>query len=89
VTAQDLIGTAKALVADDKGLLAMDESTPTCNQRFAAQGIPQTDEAGRAYRDLINTTPSLGEGVSGVILYHAPIRQRKQDGTPFVREERP
>jgi hypothetical protein len=42
VTAQDLIGTARALVGDDKGLLAMDESTPTCNSRFAWLGIPQT-----------------------------------------------
>ena len=33
---QALIDTARALVADDKGLLAMDESNPTCNKRFAA-----------------------------------------------------
>jgi fructose-bisphosphate aldolase class I len=41
---QELIDTAKALVAGDKGLLAMDESTPTCNKRFAKLGIPQTEE---------------------------------------------
>jgi fructose-bisphosphate aldolase class I len=84
VTAQALIGTARALVADDKGLLAMDESTPTCNRRFAAFGIPQTEEARRAYREMIVTTPGLGESVSGVILYDETIRQRTQDGTPFV-----
>ena len=44
MNAQRLIDTAKALVADDKGLLAMDESNPTCNQRFAKLGIPQTEE---------------------------------------------
>ena len=82
--AQDLVGTARALVADDKGLLAMDESTPTCNRRFAALGIPQTAEARRAYRELIVTTPGLSECVSGVILFDETIRQRKQDGTPFV-----
>ena len=38
---QELISTAKALVAGDKGLLAMDESNPTCNKRFAKMGIPQ------------------------------------------------
>jgi fructose-bisphosphate aldolase class I len=43
-----------------KGLLAMDESNPTCNKRFAALGIPQTVEARRAYRELIVTTPKLG-----------------------------
>ena len=54
---QDLVDTANALVADDKGLLAMDESNPTCNKRFAKLGIPQTEEARRAYRELIVTTP--------------------------------
>ena len=39
---QKLIDTAKMLVAGDKGLLAMDESNPTCNKRFAGLGIPQT-----------------------------------------------
>ncbi len=57
---QALIGTARALVAGDKGLLAMDESNPTCNKRFARLGIPQTEEARRAYRELIVTTPGLG-----------------------------
>lgn len=85
MTAQDLVGTARALVADDKGLLAMDESTPTCNRRFAALGIPQTEETRRAYREMLVTTPGLGECVSGVILYDETIRQRKQDGTPFVK----
>ena len=57
MNAQELIDTAKALVAGDKGLLAMDESNPTCNKRFARLGIPQTEEARRAYRELIVTTP--------------------------------
>jgi fructose-bisphosphate aldolase class I len=73
------------MVADDKGLLAMDESNSTCNKRFARLGIPQTVEARRAYRELIMTTPRLGECISGVILYDETIRQRKQDGTPFVK----
>lgn len=47
---QLLMDTARALVADDKGLLAMDGSHPTCNKRFAKFGIPQTEEARRAYR---------------------------------------
>jgi fructose-bisphosphate aldolase class I len=85
VTANDLVGTANALVADDKGLLAMDESTPTCNSRFAPLGIPQTEAARRAYREMIVTTPGLGEFVSGVILYDETIRERKTDGTPFVK----
>ncbi|MGA9121488.1 MAG: class I fructose-bisphosphate aldolase, partial [Bacteroidota bacterium] len=82
---QELISTARALVAGDKGLLAMDESNPTCNKRFAKLGIPQTEEARRSYRELIVTTPGLGESISGAILYDETIRQQKRDGTPFVK----
>jgi len=85
MNAQQLMDTAKALVADDKGLLAMDESTPTCNKRFARLGIPQTEEARRANRELIVTTPGLGESISGVILYDETIRQKREDGTPFLK----
>lgn len=82
---QALMDIADAMVADDKGLLAMDESTPTCNKRFAKHGIPQTVEARRAYRELIVTTPGLGECISGAILYDETIRQQKKDGTPFLK----
>jgi fructose-bisphosphate aldolase class I len=82
---QELINTARILVAGDKGLLAMDESTPTCNKRFARLGIPQTEEARRAYRELIVTTPGLGESISGAILFDETIRQHKKDGTPFIK----
>ena len=82
---QDLIDTAKMLVANDKGLLAMDESTPTCNKRFDKLGIPQTEETRRSYRELIVTTPGLGESISGAILYDETIRQQKKDGTPFIK----
>ena len=82
---QMLRDTAQALVAGDKGLLAMDESTPTCNKRFASLGIPQTVEARRAYRELIVTTPRLGECIGGVILFDETIRQKTSDGTPFIK----
>jgi fructose-bisphosphate aldolase class I len=82
---QQLEETAQALFARDKGLLAMDESNPTCNKRFAQLGIPQTVEARRAYRELIVTTPRLGECIGGAILYDETIRQQKSDGTPFIK----
>ena len=82
---QELINTAKAMVAGDKGLLAMDESNPTCNKRFAALGIPQTEEARRAYREMIITTSGLSESISGVILYDETIHQKLTDGTPFIK----
>jgi fructose-bisphosphate aldolase, class I len=82
---QKLINTAKALMANGKGLLAMDESNPTCNKRFAVLGIPQTLETRRAYREMIINTPGLNESISGAILYDETIRQQKKDGTPFIK----
>jgi fructose-bisphosphate aldolase class I len=82
---QALEATAKAMVADSKGLLAIDESTGTCNKRFAKWGIPQTAETRREYRELIVNTPGLSESISGVILYDETIRQQKNDGTPFAK----
>lgn len=82
---QTLINTAKALVAEDKGLLAMDESTSTCNKRFVALGIPQTEEKRRDYREMIVTTLGLSVGISGVILYDETIRQKTKAGALFVK----
>jgi fructose-bisphosphate aldolase class I len=85
MTLQTLRDTATKLFAGNKGLLAMDESTPTCNKRFAALGIPQTVETRRAYRELIVTTQGLGESIGGAILFDETIRQQKCDGTSFVQ----
>lgn len=82
---KQLIETAYAMVADDKGLLAMDESMPTCHKRFAKLGIPETEEYRRAYRELLVTTPGLNESISGAILFDETIRQKTQEGTPFVQ----
>ena len=82
---QELLATAKKLVADHKGLLAMDESTGTCNKRFAEAGIPQTIEYRRAYREMILTTPGLNECLNGVILFDETIRQKTKDGVPFLK----
>lgn len=76
---------ARKLVGEGRGLLAMDESNSTCNKRFAAAGIAQTEEARRAYRELIVTTPGLGECISGAILYDETIRQQTQKGVPFLK----
>jgi len=80
--AQEVVDTANALVAGHKGLLAMDESTSTCNRRFFGLGIPQTEGVRRAYRELLLTTPGLATCVSSVILYDETVRQRKTHGTP-------
>jgi fructose-bisphosphate aldolase class I len=81
---KELSSTVQALLAGDKGLLAMDESIPTCHKRFGPLGIPQTEEARRAYRELIVTTPGLAESISGAILFDETIRQKTKDGRFFV-----
>jgi fructose-bisphosphate aldolase class I len=81
---QELINTVTALMAGEKGLLAMDESTATCNKRFEDAGIPQTIEYRRAYRELIVTTPNFGEVISGAILYDETIYQATKGGILFI-----
>lgn len=83
--AHKLINTAKAMVADNKGLLAMDESYPTCNKRFAKLGIPETAELRREYREMIVTTAGLNQSISGAILFDETIRQYLKDGRSFIK----
>ncbi|MGC9261117.1 MAG: class I fructose-bisphosphate aldolase [Phycisphaerae bacterium] len=79
-----LVKTVQMLMAPGKGLLAMDESNPTCNKRFAALNIPQTAEMHRVYRELIVTAPHLGDYISGAILFDETIRQKLNNGSSFV-----
>ena len=76
---------ARMLVADGKGLLAIDESTATCNMRLAAAGITPSLAARRAWRELLITTPDLASCISGVILYDETFRQANDDGVSFLR----
>jgi fructose-bisphosphate aldolase class I len=80
-----LLDTVRRLFADNKGLLAMDESNPTCNKRFAQLGIPQTAEARRDWRELLVTTPAVGKCISGMILFDETINQNQRDGTPLIQ----
>ncbi len=77
--------TARELVAPGRGILAADESTGTIRKRFDAIGVESTEENRRAYRQMLFTTPGLGEHISGVILFDETIRQATDDGLPFVR----
>ncbi|MDB5116677.1 MAG: fructose-bisphosphate aldolase [Mucilaginibacter sp.] len=81
---EELTHTAAALMAGDKGLLAIDESLPTANKRFAEAGIPQTVEYRRAYREMIVTTPDFGSCISGAILFDETIYQSTKEGVLFV-----
>lgn len=76
--------TARAMVTPGKGILAMDESMGTIAKRFGKVGIDNTVDNRRAYRELLVTTPGLGDYIGGAILHDETIRQSTADGTPFA-----
>jgi fructose-bisphosphate aldolase, class I len=85
MAANDLHETAKALVAEGKGILAADESSGTIKKRFDSIGVESTEDNRRAYRDMLFSTEGAEEFISGVILFDETIRQSSADGTPFPK----
>jgi fructose-bisphosphate aldolase, class I len=81
----ELEQTARALVAEGKGILAADESDGTIKKRFDSIGAESTEENRRAYRELLFATEGAEEYISGVILFDETIRQSAEDGTPFPK----
>ncbi|HSM69171.1 MAG TPA: class I fructose-bisphosphate aldolase [Xanthomonadales bacterium] len=85
MSSMDLVKTAQMMVAEGKGILAIDESTGTCQKRFDSIGVECTEENRRQYREMLVTTPGLGEHISGAILFDETIRQSTADGLPFTK----
>jgi fructose-bisphosphate aldolase class I len=81
----ELEDTARALVAEGKGILAADESDGTIKKRFDSIDVESTDENRRAYRELLFATHGAEEFISGVIMFDETIRQSAADGTPFPK----
>ena len=83
MASHELHETARAIVADHKGILAADESTGTIKKRFDSIGVESTEENRRFYRQLLFTAPGMEDSIGGVILYDETIRQAADDGTPL------
>ena len=83
MAANELHETARAIVAEHKGILAADESTGTIKKRFDSIGVESTEESRRFYRQLLFTAPGMEDSIGGVILYDETIRQSTDEGTPF------
>ena len=81
---ENLEAIARAMVAEGKGILAVDETNPTCTRRFAEFGIESTEDSRRAYREMLFTAPGVGDYISGAIIFDETIRQSTADGRPFV-----
>jgi fructose-bisphosphate aldolase class I len=83
MAAAELSAIARSIVANDKGILAADESTGTITKRFDAIAVESTESNRRSYRNLLFTTAGMEQFIGGVILFDETIRQRADDGTPF------
>lgn len=80
----ELRETANRLAAKGKGLLAVDESTPTIGKRLAGVDVENTEENRQAYRGMLFTTDGLGNYISGSILYEETLSQDHLDGESMV-----
>ncbi|XP_031500156.1 fructose-bisphosphate aldolase 1, chloroplastic-like [Nymphaea colorata] len=80
----ELVNTASTIASSGRGILAIDESNATCGKRLASIGLENTEANRRAYRQLLLTTPGLGEYISGVILFEETLHQSTTDGKKFV-----
>jgi len=80
----ELKSVAKAIVTNQKGVLAADESNPTIKKRFDTIGLESTEEHRRRYRELLFTADGIEQYIGGVILFDESLRQSTKDGTPFA-----
>ena len=76
---------ATFIVADGKGILAADESNPTCGKRFDSIGVESTEGNRRDYREMLFRSKGMKGNIGGVILFDETIRQSAADGT-LLRE---
>jgi len=85
MSVQELMDTARKMVAPGKGILAADESFGTIEKRFKSINLESTEENRQAYRQMLFTTDGMEQYISGVIMFDETIHQKTDDGTPFVK----
>lgn len=83
--ADELLETVTNMTQPGKGILAMDESNPTCGGRLEALGIENTEENRRRYRDVLLTSKGIGKHCGGAILFDETLYQSATDGRTFVQ----
>ena len=75
---------ASYIVSEGKGILAADESNPTCGKRFDSIGVESTESNRRDYREMLFRSKGMKGNIGGVILFDETIRQNAKDGTPLI-----
>ncbi len=89
-TVSELQQTIKDMIDSTRGILAMDESSPTIAQRFSTINVDSTEENRCQYRNLLLSTPELGKYISGVILFEETLGQKNKEGvllTEIVKQQ--
>lgn len=81
---EELVKTAKTIASPGRGILAIDESNATCGKRLASIGLDNTEANRQVYRQLLLTTPGLGQYISGSILFEETLYQSTTDGKKMV-----
>merc|ERR1712154_130800 len=81
---EEMMKTAKFIATRGKGILAADESTGTIGKRLKMINVPNEGPNRQRYRELLFTTPKLGDYISGAILFEETLYQSSKDGTKFV-----
>lgn len=82
---EQLASTAQAIIANNKGILAADESTATIAKRFASINLESTEQRRRDYREMLFRAENAGEYIGGAILFDETLRQSAADGTSLVQ----
>ncbi|HXH01103.1 MAG TPA: class I fructose-bisphosphate aldolase, partial [Xanthomonadaceae bacterium] len=82
---EQLAETARAMVAPGRGIIAIDESNTTIKKRFDGVGVEDSEDNRRGYREMLLTTPKLGEYISGAILFDETLRQSTRAGVSFAK----
>ena len=75
---------ASYIVSEGKGILAADESNPTCGKRFDSIGVESNEDNRRDYREMLFRSNGMKGNIGGVILFDETIRQNAKDGTPLI-----
>ena len=75
---------AAYIVEDGRGILAADESNPTCGKRFDSIGVESTEDNRRDYREMLFRSEGMKGNIGGVILFDETLRQKAEDGRPLV-----
>ena len=71
------------IVSDGKGILAADESNPTCGKRFDSIGVENSEDNRRDYREMLFRSKGMKGNIGGVILFDETLRQDAKDSTPL------